>query len=156
MSNFSSDHNLAIQELEPYLGSILTAQSLDPASDSVCVCVCVCVCVYAPTCLSKINLKNLGEWLGGSVECPTLAQVMVLQFTDSSPTSGSERTAQSLEPTLDSVSPSLTLPCLFPLLAAPDNLFSTFYEFGFFLFPKDSTCKWYHAAFLFLCLAYFT
>ena len=27
------------------LGSVLTAQSLEPASDSVCVCVCVCVCV---------------------------------------------------------------------------------------------------------------
>ena len=36
-------------------GSVLTTQSLEPASDSVCVCVCVCVCVFLS--LSKINIK---------------------------------------------------------------------------------------------------
>ena len=53
--------------------------------------------------------------LGGSaVKWPTLAQVMILQFVSSSPTSGSVLTAQSLEPASDSVSPSLSAP---PLLA---------------------------------------
>ena len=53
-----------------------------------------------------------------SVECPTSAQVRISQSVSSSPTSGSVRTAQSLEPTSDSVSPSLSAPpplvlCLF-------------------------------------------
>ena len=49
----------------PVLGSVMTAQGLEPASDSVCVCVCVCVCVYVSASpllalclslsLSKIN-----------------------------------------------------------------------------------------------------
>ena len=43
-----------------------------------------------------------------SVGRPTLAQVMILQFVSSSPTSGSVLTAQSLEPALDSVSLSLS------------------------------------------------
>ena len=41
----------------------------------------------------------------------TWAQVMISQFVSSSPTSGSALTARSREPTLDSVSPSLCLPC---------------------------------------------
>ena len=53
-----------------------------------------------------------------SVEHPILAQVMISQFVGSSPMSGSVLTAQSLEPALDSVSPSLSAPpslmlCLF-------------------------------------------
>ena len=49
--------------------------------------------------------------LGGSLsKCPTSAQVMILQFVSSSPASGSVLTAQSLEPALDSVSPSLSAP----------------------------------------------
>ena len=40
----------------------------------------------------------------------TLAQVMISQFVGSSPASCSVLTAQNLEPTLDSVSPSLPLP----------------------------------------------
>ena len=43
-----------------------------------------------------------------SVERPTSAQVMISQFMSSSPTSGSVLTAQSLEPALDSVPPSLS------------------------------------------------
>ena len=44
------------------------------------------------------------------VERLALAQVMISQFVGSSPTSGSALTAQSLEPALDSVSPSLSAP----------------------------------------------
>ena len=45
------------------------------------------------------------------VECPTLVQVMISWFMDSSPTLalGSVLTAQSLEPASDSVSPSISL-----------------------------------------------
>ena len=46
-----------------------------------------------------------------SVERPTLAQVMISRLVSSSPVVGSVLTAQSLEPALDSVSPSL---CPFP------------------------------------------
>ena len=49
-----------------------------------------------------------------SVKCPTLAQVIISWFVSSSPVSGSVLTAQSLEPALDSASPSLSAP---PLLA---------------------------------------
>ena len=45
-----------------------------------------------------------------SVKHPTSAQVMISRFLSSSPTSGSELTAQSLEPASDSVSPSLSAP----------------------------------------------
>ena len=48
--------------------------------------------------------------LGGSVKCPTSAQVMISQFLSSSPASGSVLTAESLEPTSHSVSPSLSTP----------------------------------------------
>ena len=41
-----------------------------------------------------------------SVKHPTLAQVMISRFVSSSPVSGSVPTAQSLEPALDSVTPS--------------------------------------------------
>ena len=43
-----------------------------------------------------------------SVECLTLAQVMISQFMGSSPALGSVLMAQSLEPASDSVSPSLS------------------------------------------------
>ena len=55
-----------------------------------------------------IKSGNRGTWVTQSVECPTLAQVMISQFVSSSPTSGSVPMAQSLEPALDSVSPSLS------------------------------------------------
>ena len=51
-----------------------------------------------------------GTWVAQSVKRLTSAQVMTSQVMDSSPTSGSVLTAQSLEPALDSVSPSLSLP----------------------------------------------
>ena len=53
-----------------------------------------------------------------SIKHPTSAQVMISQLVGSSPTLGSVLTAQSLEPALDSMSPSLSAPpplafCLF-------------------------------------------
>ena len=45
----------------------------------------------------------------GSVKRPTSAQVMISQFTSSSPTLGSVLTAQSLGPISDSLCPSLSL-----------------------------------------------
>ena len=47
-----------------------------------------------------------GAWVVQLVKHPTLAQVMLSWFRSSSPVSGSE----SLEPTSDSVSPSLSAP----------------------------------------------
>ena len=45
-----------------------------------------------------------------SVEHPTLAQVMISWFMGSSPALGSVQRAQILQPTSDSVSPSLSAP----------------------------------------------
>ena len=55
-----------------------------------------------------------GAWVAQSVERLTSAQVMISRSVSSSPVSASVLTAQSLEPVLDSVSPSLSAP---PLLA---------------------------------------
>ena len=49
-----------------------------------------------------------GSWVARLVKSLTSAQVMTSQFMGSSPTSGSVLTAQSLEPALDSLSPSLS------------------------------------------------
>ena len=54
-------------------------------------------------------------WVGQSVEHLTSAQVMILRFMRSSPTSGSVLTAWSLKPVLNSVSPSLSLSLPLPL-----------------------------------------
>ena len=54
--------------------------------------------------------KNRGVWVAQSVERPTSAQVMVSRSVSSSPESGSVLTARSLEPSSDSVSPSLSAP----------------------------------------------
>ena len=61
--------------------------------------------------LDKAHVR--GAWVAQSVGHPTSAQVMTSQFLGSSPASGSVLTAQSLEPALYSVSPSLSL-CPFP------------------------------------------
>ena len=53
------------------------------------------------------NLKNRGTWVAQSVKRPTLAQVRISRLVGSSPTSGSVRTAWSLEPASDAVSLSL-------------------------------------------------
>ena len=44
------------------------------------------------------------------VEQPTSAQVMIYWLVGSGPASGSVLTAQSLEPVLDTVSPTVSLP----------------------------------------------
>ena len=51
-----------------------------------------------------------GAWVAQLVEPPTSAQVMISQSVGSSPALGSVLTAQSLEPALVSVSPSLSAP----------------------------------------------
>ena len=71
-----------------------------------------------------------------SVECLTSAQVRISQRVGSSPASGSVLTAQSLEPALDSVSPSLSAP---PLLILPLSL-SNEIKFKFKL--KKRVHKW--------------
>ena len=55
----------------------------------------------------------MGTWVAQSVKHLTSAQVMISLLMSSGPVSGSVLTAQSLEPALDSVSPSLSLrlPC---------------------------------------------
>ena len=57
---------------------------------------------------SKISLWD--AWVAQLVEHPASAQVMISRFMSSSPTSGSVLTAQSLEPALGSVFPSLSAP----------------------------------------------
>ena len=66
-----------------------------------------------------LKLLGRGTWVAQSVEQPTSAQVMISQSVSSSPASGSVLTAQSLEPALDSVSPSLSAP---PLLSNTHTL----------------------------------
>ena len=56
-----------------------------------------------------------------SVKLPTSAQVMISQFMDLSPVSGSVLTAQNLEPVSDSVSPSLSAPPLLSLFLSKIN-----------------------------------
>ena len=56
-----------------------------------------------------------GTWVAQWAEYLTSAQVTISQFVSSSPALGSVLTAQSLEPALDSVSPSLSAPPLLML-----------------------------------------
>ena len=53
---------------------------------------------------------NCGTWVVQSVKRPILAQVMISWFMGLGSMSGSVLTAQSLEPALESVSPSLPAP----------------------------------------------
>ena len=53
--------------------------------------------------------RNGGAWVAQLVECPASAQVVISRSVSSSPMLGSVRTARSLEPALDSVSPSPSL-----------------------------------------------
>ena len=62
--------------------------------------------------------NNWGTWVAQSVEHLTSAQVMISHSMSSSPVSGSVLTAQSLEPSSDSVSPSLSL-CPYLLTLCP-------------------------------------
>ena len=61
--------------------------------------------LHAKNVIFKIHSQ--GAWVAQSVKHPTLAQAMSLWCVGLSPESGSVLTAQSLEPALDSVSPSL-------------------------------------------------
>ena len=103
--------------LSPTSGSMLIAQSLEPALDSVSPSLSALPLLMLSLSLflslSKIN-KHWGAWVAQLVKHLTLAQVMISRFGSLSPASGSVLTAQSLEPALDSVSPSLSAP---PLLA---------------------------------------
>ena len=54
--------------------------------------------------------RRFGARVAQSVKRPTSAQLTILQFLSSSPSSGSVPTAQSPEPNSDSVSPSLSMP----------------------------------------------
>ena len=62
-----------------------------------------------------------GAWVTQSPKRLTSAQVMISQFVDSSPTSGSVLTAQGLEPVLDAVSPSSPAPLLHVLCLSKIN-----------------------------------
>ena len=101
----------------PESGSVLTAQSLEPTSDSVSPLSlplpCSCSVSFCFSIINKtLRIISRGAWVAQSVERPTSAQVMISPLVSSSPASGSVLTAQSLEPASDSVSPSpsLTLP----------------------------------------------
>ena len=72
---------------------------------------CSKLCAILPY---KVTWKR-GAGVAQSVKQLTLAQVMISQFVGLSSAWGSELTAQRLEPTLDSVSPSLSVPLLFEL-----------------------------------------
>ena len=61
------------------------------------------------------NSIEWGAWVAQSVKHPTSAQVMISQSMSSSSAFGSVLTAWSLEPALDSVSPSLSAPPPFVL-----------------------------------------
>ena len=56
------------------------------------------------------STRDWGAWVAQSAQRPTSAQVTISQLVSSSPASGSVLTAQNLEPALDSVSPSVSLP----------------------------------------------
>ena len=59
--------------------------------------------------------KWQGAWVAQLDKCLTLAQVMISRSMSLSLASGSVLTAQSLEPTSDSVAPSLSAPPLLVL-----------------------------------------
>ena len=108
----------------PALGSVLTVQSLEPASDSVSPFLSAPPLLTLCCSLSKnkqtlkknfFNIDFRGIWVSQSVEQPTSAQVMISQSVSSSPTSDSVLTARSLQPASYSVSPSLSGPPLFML-----------------------------------------
>ena len=70
-------------------------------------------CLWSVGSGGDLKRSNGGAWVLQSAKHPPSAQVMILQFVSSSPALGSVLIAQSLEPGLDSVSPSLSSPPLF-------------------------------------------
>ena len=83
----------------PTSGSVLTAQSLEPAADSVSPSLSDPPPLHSLS-LSKVNThlkKNFrGAWVAQSVERPTSAQIMISWFVGLSPMSGSALTVQNL------------------------------------------------------------
>ena len=72
--------------------------------------------LYSDGC--QLYLNKTGErhaWVTQLVECLTSAQIMISQLVGSSPAWGSVLTPWSLEPALDSVSPSFSDPLLLML-----------------------------------------
>ena len=82
--DFSSGHDPRFLGLKPVWGSML---SVEAAYDS-------------------LSLEE--AWVTQLVKCLTSAQVMISQFVGLIPALGSVPSARSLEPALDSVSPSLS------------------------------------------------
>ena len=68
-----------------------------------------------------------GAWVAQSVKCSTSAQVMILQFMSLSPASGSVLTPWSLNPALDSVSPSLPRSCSLSKINTKNKILSNLY-----------------------------
>ena len=93
----------------PASGSVLTAQSLEPPSDSLFPSLSAPTPLVLSLSLSKINTQWVA-WVAQSVEPQTLAQVMISPLVSSSPVSCSVLTAWSLKPASDSGSLSLSLP----------------------------------------------
>ena len=95
---------------------------------------------------NRIGLTQ-GTGVAQSVKRLTSAQVMILQLVSSSPMSGSVLTAQRLEPALDSVSLSLSVPAPFILSVTQNkwmNIFKNLKNFRLcplapiFVFPSIS------------------
>ena len=97
----------------PASGFVLTALSLEPASDSVSSSLSDPPQLMLSRSLSlSLSLKNKhwGAWVAQLVKRPpTSAQVMISHSMSSSPMSGSVQTAQSLDPDSDSVCLSVCL-----------------------------------------------
>ena len=97
-------------------GTVLTAQSPQPASDSVSpslsapplLALCLCLSLKNKQTLKK--KKSWGTCVAQSVKRPTSAQVTISRSVSSSPASSSGLMARSLTPASDSVSPSLSAP----------------------------------------------
>ena len=94
-------------------GSLLTAQSLEPASGSLSPSLStpplptIYLSLKNKKTLKTIKNKYWGAWVSQSDKCPILIQVMISQFVSSSPASRSVLTAQRLQPASVSVSSSL-------------------------------------------------
>ena len=91
------------------LSAVSTEPALDPLSLSLYPSPPL---THALSSLSNKLKKtqSQGAWVAQLVKHPTLAQVMISYFMSLSPTSGSVLTSQSLDPALDSMSPSLSAP----------------------------------------------
>ena len=95
----------------------LCADSVEPAWDSLCLSLSLSLSLSKrkrekPKIIAHVILKNYkagGTRAAQSVKHLTSAQLMISWFVSLSPALGSMLTAQSLEPALNSVSPSFSL-----------------------------------------------